>query len=587
MSHMPPRWAIPSPGRSSRLLSFVPDFLHHQTVREIFPPFPELYYSILFSVPKKDGTLRPIIDLSSLNQLIKIPKFKMETIQRISATITAPMWGCTADVSNAFHSVPLNWEFHKYFAFCLRDKGRLRVFVFQFLPFGLSIAPWVFNRVIRPIKRHIRINICRFHSYLDDFFILDYSPEALLAKIPRIRALITSLGLNWNEDKSDFRPRLVVQFLGVKIDLHHLTLSLPEDKIAKCLEFCYSFRTSPTTSRRHMECLIGFLSFISSYITRGRFFLLPLIVRMLRISSPSSRDLSLPQDPKFLKYLSIWENIDFLSSSVPMHLPEPQLEIMTDASGQGWSGILLPETVWGHWEDWQKPLHSNWKELKAIYLTLLHFRRSICGKAIRLYSDNTTALNCLRKQGSLYNLSLHQLTGEILELCAKFSISLIPRHIQGTLNVLADRGSRRGPISTEWTLDDDSFYLVTSFLSLFPQVDLFATRYNFKIDPFVSPCPDEMAWAMDALTVDWNSWDSIYLFPPKPLLTSLLPKIASFKGQGLLIAERLPGSLLTTSLDHLCRSYWKIPAPVLSQETDVGLAFHSCPESLRLHAWYL
>ena len=86
MSHLPPRWAIPSPGRSGRLLSFVPDFLHHQTVREIFPPFPELYYSILFSVPKKDGTLRPIIDLSSLNQLIKIPKFKMETIQRISAT---------------------------------------------------------------------------------------------------------------------------------------------------------------------------------------------------------------------------------------------------------------------------------------------------------------------------------------------------------------------------------------------------------------------------------------------------------------------------------------------------------------------
>ena len=208
----PPSWAIPSQAKSSRLLSFVPDFLSLHTAREIFPPFPKLYYSILFTVPKKDGSLRPIIDLSHLNTLIRVPRFTMETIQSISQSIVTPMWGCTADVSNAFNSVPLHWEFHKYFAFCILDQGRLRVFVFQFLPFGLSSAPWIFNRIIKPIKRHIRSNICQFHSYLDDFFMLDYSPEALASKIPRIKALINSLGLHWNETKSDFRPRRIVHF---------------------------------------------------------------------------------------------------------------------------------------------------------------------------------------------------------------------------------------------------------------------------------------------------------------------------------------------------------------------------------------
>ena len=220
----PPRWAIPTESKSCKLLTFVPDFLSLHTAREIFPPFPSLYYSIIFTVPKKDGSLRPIIDLSELNKLIKVPKFRMETMQSISRSILGPMWGCTADVSNAFHSVPLDWEFHKYFAFCIVDKGRLRVFVFQFLPFGLSTAPWVFNRIIKPIKKYIRINICQFHSYLDDFFMLDYSAEALAAKIPRIKALITSLGLHWNEAESDFRPRLFVHFLGVLVNLQDMTL---------------------------------------------------------------------------------------------------------------------------------------------------------------------------------------------------------------------------------------------------------------------------------------------------------------------------------------------------------------------------
>ena len=373
MYRSPPRWAIPSKAKSLKLMKFVPDFLSLQTAREIFPPFPKLYYSIIFTVPKKDGSLRPIIDLSKLNKLLKVPKFKMETLESISRAILGPMWGCTADVTNAFHSVPLEWSHHRYFAFCIRDQGRVRVFVFQFLPFGLSSAPWAFTRIVRPIKRYIRIHICPFHSYLDDFFILDYSAEALNANVPKIKALITSLGLTWNEAKSDFRPRLLVHFLGILVNLQDMTLSLPEDKIAKCKEACLNFRRYSTVTRRLMERLVGFLSFLSRYIQRGRLYILPLIARMLKISNRNFRDLPIPQDPKFLEFLSIWEDEVFLSSKVPMHIPDPQLEIMTDASGCGWCGIFLPDTVVGDWEPWQQPMHSNWKELKAIHLTLIHF----------------------------------------------------------------------------------------------------------------------------------------------------------------------------------------------------------------------
>ena len=128
----------------------------------------------------------------------------METIESIVRSIPGPMWGCTADVTNAFHCVPLFWPHHKYFAFCIQDGDRIRVFVFQFLPFGLSTAPWAFTRIIRPIKHHIRIKICPFHSYFDDFFILDFSPKAANSIVPKIKTLIENLGLPWNEAKQIF-----------------------------------------------------------------------------------------------------------------------------------------------------------------------------------------------------------------------------------------------------------------------------------------------------------------------------------------------------------------------------------------------
>ena len=121
-----------------------------------------------------------------------------------------------------------------------------------------------------------------------------------------------------------------------------MSLSLPEDKIARAKADCVNFRLSPAVTRRQMERLLGYLAFISRYIQRGRLYLLPLIARMLRISSREFRDLPLSQDSKFLSLLSIWEDDSFLSSKVPMHLPSPQVEVMTDASGDGWCGIRLP-----------------------------------------------------------------------------------------------------------------------------------------------------------------------------------------------------------------------------------------------------
>ena len=38
-----------------------------------------------------------------------------------------------------------------------------------------------------------------------------------------------------------------------------------------------------------------------------------------------------------------------------------------------------------------------------------------------------------------------------------------------------------------------------------PLLDMFATRWNHKLPPFVSPVPDPSAMAVDALSMSWNA----------------------------------------------------------------------------------
>ena len=114
-------------------------------------------------------------------------------------------------------------------------------------------------------------------------------------------------------------------------------------------------------------------------------------------------------------------------------------------------------------------------------------------------TDNETAVSCIRRQGSLKSALLMSLTTKLFNFCLQHSITLVPKHLSGRLNVLADQDSRRTPISTEWSLDPTIFKWICSLQGPF-QVDLFATRYNNKLSKFISPCPDPLASGINALS---------------------------------------------------------------------------------------
>ncbi|CAL4115139.1 unnamed protein product, partial [Meganyctiphanes norvegica] len=162
-----------------------------------------------FVVINKDKSFRPILDLSILNKLLVIPSFKMETVSKISVGIVDSLWGCTLDLTSAYFHVPMGWTFQKFLAFVVDDQ----IYVFQYLPFGLSTGPWAFTRVIKPIKGYLHRLKIMIHSFLDDFLLLHGTQEGLREVTSVVLSLFEKLGFRVNFKKSLLTPSQTVKYL--------------------------------------------------------------------------------------------------------------------------------------------------------------------------------------------------------------------------------------------------------------------------------------------------------------------------------------------------------------------------------------
>ena len=93
-------------------------------------------------------------------------------------------------------------------------------------------------------------------------------------------------------------------------------------------------------------------------------------------------------------------------------------------------------------------------------------------------------------------------TMENLDLVRQKSSNSKARHIPGRLSVVADKLSRLDQTTqTEWSLLQVFQAICNRWHR--PQINLFATRFNNKLPLFVSPEPDPLATAVDALSLPW------------------------------------------------------------------------------------
>ena len=140
-----------------------------------------------------------------------------------------------------------------------------------------------------------------------------------------------------------------------------------------------------------------------------------------------------------------------------------------------------------------------------------------------LFTDNTTALFYLRKQGGTRYSTLNAVAQSILRLCEAHRICLVPQFIPGSLNVMADSLSRRSQVlGSEWTLSHPAFL---ELLWLWPAtIDLFATAVTTRLPVYFSPMSDPQSAGTDAMMQSWDGLQAC-AFPPFGLLHRVLSKV--------------------------------------------------------------
>lgn len=148
-------------------------------------------------------------------------------------------------------------------------------------------------------------------------------------------------------------------------------------------------------------------------------------------------------------------------------------------------------------------------------------------------------------------MQLFALTREIFLFCQSHHIFLRVAFIPGRRNVLADSLSRRGQVlETECMLSKPIFRQIHNLIPRI-QLDLFATSRNNQLPLFVSPCPDDQAWAVDAMSLGWVGLFA-YAYPPRNSEKGARHELRRCSGGSLLaLSAMVPDSVAVFWLNFL------------------------------------
>ena len=104
------------------------------------------FISNIFCRPKKDGSVRIILNLKQLNTTIEYNHFKMETLNHAVQLMTRNCYMASIDLKDAYYSVPIAPEDRRYPRFIWQGQ----LYQFTCLPNGLSEAPRKFTKLLKP-----------------------------------------------------------------------------------------------------------------------------------------------------------------------------------------------------------------------------------------------------------------------------------------------------------------------------------------------------------------------------------------------------------------------------------------------------
>ena len=161
------------------------------------------------AVPKKNNKFRLVVDCRPVNIHIDTPKFSQEGISVVSEIIEKDDKMITIDLESGFYHVEIHPEFRKFLGFMWKGK----YYVWKRMPFGVSCAPYFFNKILKPVINFLRENGIRIAPFVDDLLIL-LKILSMTDHIDFVINTLQELGWHLNWDKCQLQPTDEITFVG-------------------------------------------------------------------------------------------------------------------------------------------------------------------------------------------------------------------------------------------------------------------------------------------------------------------------------------------------------------------------------------
>jgi len=412
------------------------------------PPFKNFHLSPLGGVPKPDGSIRVILDLSSprgssVNDGISREAFsvkysKFDDAVDLAATPTGCFMG-KRDIRHAFRLCPIHPEDWALVVYWWKGK----YYVDIVLPFGLRSSPYIFNTFADSLGWICKVKggIKDMLHYLDDYFFTGSSVDICTQAMNQFDRICNSLNIPLAEDKKE-GPCQTITFLGIEIDTLNRCCRLPDKKLKDLLGKLQGWNNASQTSKRELLSLIGSLSFAAKVIKPGRTFMRRLIdlstsvtelSDIVEISEPALEDIKWWSD-----FAPRWNGTAFFQDPV---VTSEHLDFFTDASGFGigavlgpkWFSVALPASAQG------TPIHIL--EFVAVAMAVITWADNLVNKQVTISTDNLDIVLVWRS-GSCKDKLLMKLVRHLFLFIARMNINILLVHLPGKDNVFADLLSR-------------------------------------------------------------------------------------------------------------------------------------------------